>query len=440
MVLPPEPTQVDIEDEVLRTAVMRLSSNDSDATNLVGVTNRMAFEGVYETDLARTLLGLEAVEEFGPTRASTLVVWGDEPADFALAMVWDRTYCIGIWVPDEWWGDNRLRYYVAQGINKLARAASRTGRELIFTSTSLSHEDLASRVDQCRNELPPVIVGGDPVHRIESEVTPADRLPFSRYLKRHFVIRENVSHEWSTTVYATSGSIEFAMLPPTPLIGVRELERLENAGWQVDVSVRHHEIPSVTAIPEKALLAAGGECICQRASALAAQASRIRPTGRTSYQPGASVSQSLVRPLLRYPSLLAWADARASTHGMTARPSIAGTRATVLSTMMGERTALADLVASKLLPALKAFNAKGSTSDNYPCPGKDASSTTRGTYILPASVAAGIETDAVARDKVDDLLRLGILRRGLLIRCPVCQHRAFVNVEDVATTILCQRC
>lgn len=53
---------------------------------------------------------------------------------------------------------------------------------------------------------------------------------------------------------------------------------------------------------------------------------------------------------------------------------------------------------------------------------------------------AGIPPDAAARDQIDQLVGTGILHRGLIVDCAECAHVAFVPIENVATTIRCQRC
>lgn len=221
-------------------------------------------------------------------------------------------------------------------LDRLGRLPINADR-IVFTSTSLGAEDLSSRVEECRNALPSVWSGPTKLPRIPARIQLPNTLIPSRYSKRHLVIKENFSHEWWTTTYENDDGVEFAMLPPLPLIQGRNLEKIEeNAAWQVDVSIRRHEIPPGTAIPENALLAAEESSFATRARV--SRAGISYQAHRTDFVPaGASVSQALTRPLLRYPSLLSWASARATTDGLTVRPSTAGTHAAVLATMMGGR-------------------------------------------------------------------------------------------------------
>jgi hypothetical protein len=435
----PKPAQIEVEAGIVGKAVNRLASASFNATNLQGATTNATWVGEYQTDLLRTLIGLDPVQEQGPRDNPALVVWGDDPADFALAMTWDRTYGVGIWIPDEWWQDENLRMYIAMGLDELARLPI-SADKVVFTSTSIECDDLSSRVEKCRKTLPQIWSGSKELSRIPGSIRLPDKLIPSRYSKRHFAIRENISNEWSTTAYEDDEGLEFAMLPPLPLIQGRNLEKIEeNAGWQVDVSIRSHEIPPGTAIPETALLAAGESTFATRARV--SRGGISYQAQRTDFVPaGASVSQSLTRPLLRYPSLLSWVSARASTSGLTARPSTAGTQAVVLAKMMGGRNALADLVSSDLLDALKAFNAKGATSDAYPAEEGCVINNEGYLHFTGICERAGITADAPSRDRIDKLIRAGVLRRGLLVRCPVCEHSAFVHIQDLASNIRCQRC
>ena len=155
---------------------------------------------------------------------------------------------------------------------------------------------------------------------------------------------------------------------------------------------------------------------------------------------GASLEEQLTRPFVRYPSLLDWAQARAEAHGLTTKLSTAGHRADALAKLIGSRAELAELIASGLLPALQAFTRKGSTSQAFP--NYEGCVVNSEAYLHFAGMCgiAGITADAAARDQIDELVRGGILHRGLIINCAECAHVAFTPVENVGTTIQCQRC
>ncbi|MFV8171701.1 hypothetical protein [Mycolicibacterium peregrinum] len=434
---PPHDGDAEIDESTRKAAVARLCSYERKAVGLPGVNTSESFEGRYETYLARTLVGLDGAQSYGSQRSDALVVFGDGPSDFALAMVWDRTYRYGIWVPDEWWVDSELRPYVVSGIDGLVRHASSQLKRVLFTSTSLVEADITSRAQEWRERTSLILEKN--LDDKWGTVT-ADALPFSRYWKVHYVLNENISHEWSTSVTTDAGTANVTMLPPLPRIGVPGLEPIEqSACWQVDVALRGHELPVSIAVPERSLLVEGRE----------AQATRVRAgrsgvsyqAHRTDFIPaGASLSQSLARPMLRFPSLIEWAKTRVSTREMSVQLSTAGTQANVLASMLGSREALTDLVAGDLLPALLAFKRSRSTKADFP--GGEGCVVNSEGYLHFSGICsiAGIEDSAGARDRVDALLKAGLLRRGLLTRCPRCQHSAFVHLDDLAAVMRCQRC
>jgi hypothetical protein len=126
---------------------------------------------------------------------------------------------------------------------------------------------------------------------------------------------------------------------------------------------------------------------------------------------------------------------------MSTKLSVAGYRAEVLAKLIGSRADLAELIAGQLLPALQAFNTKGPTYINFP--NQEGCVVNGEAYLNFAGmwrVAGTEEPGVVDRDKIDDLVRAGILHRGLIVNCAECANISFVPVENVATTIRCQRC
>lgn len=258
---PPSTESTDVGIQLRKRAIFELLSGreDSPFGSPEGITTRARATGDFTTDFARTLFGLEGVVEVGGTKEPpALLMWGDDPADFGLALAWDRTYGTGIWVPDEWWRDPETKNQVITAIDdRASRVVGWQNRELAFTSTSLPREDLEARVEDCRIGTQralgkPVIPGNGDV------IVPSDEIAFSRYHKLHYVIRGKQINQWSTAVRDDDDGVEFAMLPPLPQIAVPGLEVIEQkAKWQVDVTVGGHEIPCTTAVPDRRLLAAG---------------------------------------------------------------------------------------------------------------------------------------------------------------------------------------
>jgi hypothetical protein len=102
-----------------------------------------------------------------------------------------------------------------------------------FTSTSLSDEDIARRLQEWKDQAI-----RDPTDE-EARALPATGLNFQRHMKTHLAVGRRYVTSLSTTVHKDpDGTLEFAMLPPAPDIGVAGLEKLEEFGhWHVDVIV-----------------------------------------------------------------------------------------------------------------------------------------------------------------------------------------------------------
>jgi hypothetical protein len=430
-----------IDTQLANRAILHLLSGSNFVGSLEGVATRDRAQGDFTTDLDRTAYGLSRVFEGGPDdRPPALVVWGDSPNDFALAMAWDRTYGQGIWLPDEWWVDTTTRPQVITAIDFLATTVLRLQNELAFTSTSLSRNQLAYRIRGCDTRAERRL--GESLIRPlgEAMIHPAETIRFSRFHKTWFAIGRSNASQWSTAVRDKAGTAEFAMLPPLPDIRLPELSVVEaKARWHVDVSVQGHQIPCTTALHEQDLLAGRQSLLGLRIRSSRRGGVSFEAHDSGFVMAGASLEERLTRPFIRYPSLLDWAQARAEAHGMATRLSAAGHRADVLAKLIGGRAVLAELIASELLPAIQAFNRRGSTSEAFDGEGCVVNGEAFLHFAGMCGIA-GIAADSDARDQIDALVSGGILHRGLILGCGECAHVAFVPVEDVGTTIRCRRC
>jgi hypothetical protein len=438
----PTGEDTDTDSQLQGRAVWRLASYDRSSLGLRGVTTSDQAEGATKTDFERTLYGLMSVYESGLSETpAALIVWGDEPADFALAMAWDRTYGYGIWIADEWWQQDNLRNQISSAIDTLAgRTVGTSRRRIVFTSTSLSTEELERRLQECRQRAGVFLVDIPQNASRQPKIVSAQDIIFPRFNKTHYAIQRRFSNYWSTAVRDDHGTIDFLMLPPVFDIGLPELQSIEDrAHWQVDLAVQGYSLPNTIAVPDDELLAEGQSKFDTRIRSSRSGISFA--SERTGFVPAeATVQQRLARPMIRYPSLLKWADVRAKVHGMSTRLSAAGAHAQLLATMLGDRLALAELLSRPLLPALQAFNATGATRDTFPDGGGCVVNGEGFQTFEGICAKAGMNPAAEARDTVDRLLQAGILHRGLITRCTVCTYLAFTPIEKVASSIQCQRC
>ena len=430
----------------LRSAIWRIASYSRDTAGLDPIINQEQSSGEFATIFDRTLYGLMPVYEFGEDRPPMLVVWGDAPSDFALSMAWDRTYGYAVWIPDEWWNDTDLRDMISEAIGSFARNAVNQYRPVVFTSTSVGHEELQHRLSECRSGL----LGLSSLAAELSEAPTAalaSQLRFPKFNKSHYAIRGRFADEWSTTVYEDQGTLSLAMLPPVPMVGASDLANIDaRAHWHVDISIRSHTIPVTAPIPQECLLADGRHdkfytLVRSSRSGLSFTSHRL------TFIPGeAVVEQRLARPLLRFPSLFDWAQCRAEMHSLSVRLSAAGAQAKSIASLVGGRSDLTKLLAGPLLPGLQAFNRTGASVDAFPIGDGfakgDGCVINREAFMTFTGFchAANLDAGPDARDTVDQLVHGGLLRRGLILQCSTCEHLAFIPVDTVSTVNLCPRC
>ena len=119
----------------------------------------------------------------------------------------------------------------------------------------------------------------------------------------------------------------------------------------------------------------------------------------------------------------------------------AGRRAMILARMWGSRAAVArDLL--DLDGFLREFKASGSDDDEaYPngdgvrlAPGEGCLTLSAAVRTLPALDKSQV------RERVNHLLRIGAVHRGLVIPCSECERRAFYRIELLGETNTCPRC
>jgi hypothetical protein len=153
--------------------------------------------------------------------------------------------------------------------------------------------------------------------------------------------------------------------------------------------------------------------------------------------------QSVARPRLQIPGLHGWIEALIAQDQpeLDVRLSQAGRRAMILARMWGSRAAAArDLL--DLDKFLREFQASGSDDDEaYPSGDGVRLAPGEGCLMLGAAVrtlpALG---KALVRERVNHLLYIGILHRGLVVPCSECERRAFYRIELLGETSTCQRC
>ncbi|WP_211253301.1 hypothetical protein, partial [Glycomyces tenuis] len=161
-----------------------------------------------------------------------------------------------------------------------------------------------------------------------------------------------------------------------------------------------------------------------------------------------SRASKLAEPRLRRPSLATWADLAAKSSGRSMEYSPAGSRFMSLVRLWGSPESVAETMASPMLEVLRSFNPSAKSSrEAYPggegvvlASGGSASQPREGYLYFKGIVQFHGGEPEVLRDEVDALLKLGVLKRGLVLGCMHCGRVAFIAIDRLSQNNRCLRC
>ncbi|EID75336.1 hypothetical protein W59_28091 [Rhodococcus opacus RKJ300 = JCM 13270] len=390
-----------------------------------------------------TTPGLASVTSVSSRRNRKLCVIGSAANDFALAMIWDRLYGNGLWIPDSWIGGEDRAHILQLLRDTLTPFYAR--EERAWAVTSVSHDtDAVAKFRDDVIDAPSTFMVSDPKAADPANDLPVigldDDLQFPDRGKLHFGIDEQFSSTTTMPVLRdTDGSTTLAATPPLPIVQHELLRTVPDLSWQVDIDVPDTPIPPSRHIPAHVILHPDESPhntwmrVGRAGLSYEALAYGFVPAG-------ASADFRLAKPRIRKPGMRTWAHARAALMGRAATTSPAGRHGDVLQTMFGSRTRLLEAVSGDLLPVFRSFvpqskTSKGQFPNNEGC-------VVRGTVYLnfPGIVSiSGVSTES-ARSQCDQLLAENILSRGLLLDCSACGNVDFVVIDRLRQNNQCLRC
>jgi hypothetical protein len=378
-------------------------------------------------------------------RARPVAVIGSTPEDFALAVALDRMYGAAMWMPVEWAQDPNLHWPVEEAYRSLLNEARACGHPPIVTTISLSKDELDVAV---QTHWPgPVLgiwVGSGQVQTIggeQPEMVAAEHLDLQA--PKHLACAGDFDLSFTSPTQADGrGGFDFVLPVPAHTPRSEELRVAQRPFWEVDVEVYPQRMPAGRNLRGRALLADD-----QPYPSTVVRSGRdgisFNPMNMLFVPGGATLEQSIARPRLRVPGLRGWIEALATQDhpGMTVRLSQAGRRAMILARLWGSRSAVAqDLL--ELNDFLREFKPPGSRDiDAYPeadgvrlAPGEGYLTFDAAIRTLPGMKPGEI------RERINRLLRINALHRGLIVPCSECERRAFYRIELAGETNRCPRC
>ncbi|GAA0969561.1 hypothetical protein GCM10009555_016910 [Acrocarpospora macrocephala] len=382
---------------------------------------------------------VEIVTGLGFRRTGLLVV-GDSAEDFALSRLWQLTFGNAYWLPPVLGMDeDTVPWPIGYGVMRIARDLARHSSRLVITSMSRSKGDLELTRDRLLAAFPTIGPGNEDI-----TITAIPNLELS--WRQGATVGLAVQDQWDSQVtvpiaVAEDGTRRMAAPLPAPVLVSTELATHSDLEWHTDVQWQPGHTVRRRGLDSQELFA-------DRPAFMHTWARSSRH-GMT-YQSrrydvvlaGTRSENTLARAALRDLSLAAWIRAKAAEHNLTASPSDAGRRTSLLAKMLGGRRQYVDLFGGPLLPAIRAMLATSATSDKaYPDNDGVSLSSTEGVLTFAGICARVADLDlADVRDQVDAALRAGVLRRGMVLGCATCEQKQFQTIDKLGQRWPCIRC
>lgn len=385
-----------------------------------------------------------------------LIVVGDTADDFALAHGWHVLFGNSYWIPEAPpFGkqvDDLLLWRLGQDM--LSEMQYRD-RKVEVTSTSLNDELINGLIESWVDRRLQVTTyreddDGEPDADRSKEDTEPPKPKRMQLIDLDFadggllVVKDQYD-----LPLALPASIDeygqISLLVDLPPLAPAHADLADRPGltWQIDVDTAQFRVPRMRGVSPRVLQVGDN-----------AQDSFVRLSrgGLSCYSAswgfvaaGSTTVQAMAKPRLQFPSLLTWTGAMAEAQGLSTRFSPAGQGVEVLRRLWGSRTALTEDWAGPLRPVFTGFNSEHKKSsaafpdgDGVVIRAPEAFLSFRAMVRLSG---LGSDDDALSlRNDVDRLCGLGVLQRGLILRCAACKDLAFIPLDDAGSTNTCRRC
>lgn len=373
----------------------------------------------------RTQHGMQWVQ-FEPRRTWVVVV-GDTCEDFCFALACDRMLASATWLPLELMGDARLILPLRMLRTEL-RIWPQYGDRVLATSASLTTD----QVREATNAAFPNSGGEEWLEVIE-----ASHLDFGR--PRRLGDPGSLALGESSICYLDDrGTLTIAPALEPPIPEVARTASPSEVAWEVDTNVDGFLAPAREAIGPSALLSrpADRDRIAVRVGCLGVTFHSHKVSGITIV--GWSLEQHLVRPSVRVPGASDVLAQLAESSGHTVRPSQTGRLNQLMINMWDGLLAVADDLSGPVWAVLDEFVDRTRLTDGP----RLHSIVVNGLPYMTSLNAQELlgHTEVTTRAELDRLLRLSVLRRGLLLRCERCHWLDFYPLDDVGQRFVCRRC
>jgi hypothetical protein len=363
-------------------------------------------------------------------------VVGETADDHALALLCDRLFHHAAWVPTHLvLEDGPLRSAVRTALYELRHLPGATDRPTLVTSLS----EPATVVDSLAVDLT-TMFGAYPQDGQTTRDVRTFRSITPISLANHggrSILADPAAFAIRRRAPVADDAGDVSVLTPLDLPSPQAVEHLgSDLYWYVDVEMPGHQLPA------RASVSSG--CLQQLPAGIPDAVIRAGRDGLSFASPnlgfvpaGAAPEARLTHPLLRFPSADALFAELAAAAGAYVERSPAGRRSAIAVEMWGSLEAVTKDMAGPVRRLLDAFfpprRAEGNYGIGYEIRGE-------GYVALEDAVEVLGVGPHEARDTIDRLLALNVLRQGFLLYCARCRSYAFYRIDQVGQTFDCHAC
>ncbi|MDQ1045504.1 hypothetical protein [Streptomyces sp. V4I2] len=394
-----------------------------------------ADEFMAATPFAHTGRWTTRLSSYPPGPAVCVV--GETAEDHALAMLCDRQYGHGAWIPTRMLADDGpYRGVIKNALHTLQTLHDDDDLPVLVTSVSEPHEVLEALADDLNRPFAGMTMQVDDGSPVPLEIRKAQAVSPSAVAEHDAMslLADPVSYQLRQSAPTGQEADGVSILAPLQL---PEAEAATHIGpelhWYVDVWLSRHTLPARTAL--------SSSCLTQETGGLpdaVVRAGRQSVTFISANMGFATPDARYARPLLHFPSADKVFEELARARGATVERSDAGRRAAIAAEMWGSPEALAADLTGPVRTVLNSFlppktKRDGDYGVGYAVRGDG--------YVALEDIRTTLDIDIFeARDLADRLLDVNVVRRGLLLNCARCHFEAFYRIELVGSTFDCEAC
>jgi len=362
--------------------------------------------------------------------ATWVVVIGDTCEDFCFALACDRLFLGATWLPARLLRDPLLTGGLA-ALRDLISSNATYGHQAFFTSLSLD----PAEIDQARLAAL-AVKNKQEADRVSIMIPPAS-LDFGH--PKRLADPGSLHLGESTTCYRDQdGALSIATALSTPIPDTVRSAQPSQVAWEIDVSVDREQPLPRSALAPADLLAPfpASDTIDVRASTTGLTYHSHPTSG--GYLAGWILEQHLVRPVLRIPDASTTLRRLAETAGYAVRPSQTGRLNQLVIDIWGGLDAAAADLSGPVRALLDVLTPpSGGKSEPHPA----SLVINRIPYVTAGHAQTLLGLDETGtRAELDRLLRLRVLRRGLILRCARCHWLDWYAIDRIGQSFSCARC